>query len=68
MTGSHCYIDSYQDAPYSQPEASEDICHWKKYTLTIRFARLHPMKQKLIYGVQANLWAEYIQTDDIVNL
>lgn len=44
--GSHCYIDSYQDAPYSQPEAIGGYLPLEKYTLTIRFPlRLHPMKQ-----------------------
>lgn len=63
--GSHCYIDSYQDAPYSQPEAIGGYLPLEKvYSYNPIPASLTPNEAKLIYGVQANLWAEYIQTDE----
>lgn len=63
--GSHCYIDSYQDAPYSQPEAIGGYLPLEKvYSYNPIPASLTPDEAKLIYGVQANLWAEYIQTDE----
>ncbi|MBY2898170.1 beta-N-acetylhexosaminidase [Bacteroides fragilis] len=63
--GSHCYIDSYQDAPYSQPEAIGGYLPLEKvYSYNPIPASLTLDEAKLIYGVQANLWAEYIQTDE----
>ena len=63
--GSHCYIDGYQDAPYSQPEAIGGYLPLEKvYSYNPIPASLTPDEAKLIYGVQANLWAEYIQTDE----
>lgn len=44
--GSHCYIDGYQDAPYSQPEAIGGYLPLEKYILIIRsLAHLHLMKR-----------------------
>ena len=63
--GSHCYIDGYQDAPYSQPEAIGGYLPLEKvYSYNPIPGSLTPDEAKLIYGVQANLWAEYIQTDE----
>ena len=62
--GSHCYIDSYQDAPYSQPEAIGGYLPLSKvYAYNPVPEALSPEEAKLIYGVQANLWTEYIETD-----
>ncbi len=62
--GSHCYIDQYQDAPHTQPEAIGG------YLPLSRIHSYNPVpdslsesEARLIYGVQANLWAEYIETD-----
>lgn len=61
--GGYCYFDSYQDAPYSQPEAIGG------YTPLDKVYSYDPAPDSLavttaahIYGVQANLWAEYIPT------
>lgn len=63
--GSHCYIDGYQDAPYSQPEAIGGYLPLSKvYAYNPIPKALSPEEAKLIYGVQANLWAEYIETDE----
>ncbi|ADV44737.1 Beta-N-acetylhexosaminidase [Bacteroides helcogenes P 36-108] len=61
--GSHCYIDGYQDAPYSQPEAIGGYLPLSKvYDYNPIPAALTTEESKLIYGVQANLWCEYIPT------
>lgn len=63
--GSHCYIDFYQDAPYSQPEAIGGYTPLEKvYSYNPVPASLTADEAKLIYGVQANQWAEYIETDE----
>ena len=61
--GSHCYFDSAQDAPYSQPKA------FSGYTSLERAYSFEPMPDNLaadasnhILGLQANLWSEYIPT------
>ena len=63
--GAYCYLDSYQDAPSSQPKAFGGYLPLKKVygydpvpdTLTLDEA-------KLLLGIQANLWSEHIPTDD----
>lgn len=63
--GAYCYLDSYQDAPYSQPEAIGGYLPLKKvYSYEPVSATLTPEQVKLVYGVQGNLWAEYIPTDE----
>lgn len=61
--GGYCYLDSYQDAPFSQPEAIggylplERVYSYEPVpdSMTVEEARL-------LLGVQANLWTEYIPT------
>lgn len=61
--GSHCYLDGYQDAPYSQPEAIGGYLPLSKvYSYNPVPAALTKDEAGLIYGVQANLWTEYIPT------
>ncbi len=63
--GTYCYIDQYQDAPYSQPEAIGGYLPLSKiYSYNPTPEALTEEESRLIYGVQANLWAEYIQTDE----
>lgn len=65
--GAYCYIDSYQDAPYSQPEAIGGYLPLKKvYSYNPIPASLTPEQAKLVYGVQGNLWVEYIPTPEHV--
>lgn len=63
--GQYCYLDGYQDAPYSQPEAIGGYLPLKKvYGYEPVPDSLSADEAKLMYGVQANLWAEYIPTDE----
>lgn len=63
--GGYCYLDSYQDAPYSQPEAIGGYLPLEKvYSYNPIPDTLSAEKEKLVYGVQANLWTEYIPTPE----
>lgn len=63
--GGYCYFDFYQDAPYSQPEAIGGYTPLEKvYSYNPIPTTLTADEAKLIYGVQANLWAEYIEKDE----
>ena len=61
--GEFCYFDSYQDAPDTQPEAIGGYLPLSKvYAYNPVPDTLSADKAQLIYGVQANLWTEYIPT------
>lgn len=63
--GGYCYLDSYQDAPHTQREALGGYLPLKKvYSYDPIPTGLSDEEEKLIYGVQGNLWAEYIQTPE----
>lgn len=63
--GGYCYFDSYQDAPHTQPEAIGGYLPLKKvYSYNPVPETFTPEQAKLMYGVQANLWAEYIPTSE----
>ena len=63
--GAYCYFDSYQDAPHTQPEAIGGYLPLKKvYSYNPIPETFTPEQAKLMYGVQANLWAEYIPTPE----
>lgn len=65
--GAYCYLDGYQDAPYSQPEAIGGYLPLKKvYAYDPVPASLTAEQAKLVYGVQGNLWVEYIPTPEHV--
>ena len=65
--GAYCYLDSYQDAPYSQPEAIGGYLPLKKVYAYDRVpASLTAEQAKLVYGVQGNLWVDYIPTPEHV--
>ena len=65
--GAYCYLDSYQDAPTSQPEAMGGYLPLKKvYAYDPVPASLTAEQAKLVYGVQGNLWVEYIPTPEHV--
>lgn len=65
--GAYCYLDSYQDAPYSQPEAIGGYLPLKKvYSYDPVSVSLTTEQAKLVYGVQGNLWVEYIPTPERV--
>ena len=59
--GKFCYLDSYQDAPQFQPEASGGYLPLANvYSYDPVSPAFTEEEAKLIYGVQGNLWAEYI--------
>jgi len=65
--GSHCYLDSYQDAPYSQLEAIGGYLPLKKvYAYNPVAASLSAEQAKLVYGAQVNLFTEYVPTPEHV--
>ena len=61
----YCYIDAPQDAPYSQPESIGGYLPLEKvYSYDPAPATMDSTVAQYIMGVQANLWAEFIVTDD----
>ncbi len=60
--GRYCYLDSYQDAPYTQPEA---IGGYLPLELVYSYNPTEGIPEEVsgnIYGLQGNLFAEYIPT------
>lgn len=63
--GAYLYLDKYQDAPHTQPEAIggylplKDVYGYEPVPDSLTLA-----EGKLIDGVQGNLWAEYIPTPE----
>lgn len=63
--GTYCYLDQYQDAPNTLPEAIGGYLPLKRvYSYNPVPDTLSAEKAKLIYGVQGNLWSEYIPTPE----
>ena len=63
--GSHCYFDSYQATPSTQPEAIGGFLPIEKvYSYNPVPNKLTPEEAKHILGAQANLWTEYIPTPE----
>lgn len=61
----YCYIDAPQDAPYSQPESIGGYLPLEKvYSYEPTPETMDESVAQYIMGVQANLWAEYIVTDE----
>lgn len=57
---SHCYLDYYQDIPYTQPKAFGYIPLSKIYSFEP--IPQHIADSSLIVGVQGNLWTEHVPT------
>lgn len=64
--GGYCYLDSYQDAPHTQPMAFGPYMPLEKVYSYNPTDGLKEEQAKLIYGVQGNLWVEYIPTEEFV--
>ena len=64
--GGYCYLDSYQDAPHTQPMAFGPYMPLEKVYSYNPTEGLEAEQAKLIYGVQGNLWVEYIPTEELV--
>ena len=63
--GEYCYLDAYQDAPHTQPEAFGGYLTLQKvYSYDPVPDSLSVTQKKLLYGVQGNLFAEYIPTEE----
>lgn len=63
--GEYCYLDAYQDAPHTQPEAFGGYLPLKKvYAYEPLSDSLTTPQKALLYGVQGNLFAEYIPTEE----
>ena len=61
----YCYIDAPQDAPYSQPESIGGYLPLEKvYSYEPTPETMDRSVAQYIMGIQANLWAEYIVTDE----
>ena len=61
----YCYIDAPQDAPPTQPEAIGGYLPLRKvYSYDPAPATMAESVSKYILGVQGNLWAEFIPTDE----
>ena len=63
--GEYCYFDAYQDAPHTQPEAFGGYLPLQKvYSYEpVSDTLSHEIAQRL-YGIQANMFAEYIPTEE----
>ena len=64
--GGYCYLDSYQDAPHTQPMAFGPYMPLEKVYSYNPVEGIDAEKAKLIYGIQGNLWVEYIPTEEMV--
>lgn len=65
--GGYCYLDSYQDAPETQPMAFGPYLPLEKVYSYNPVPRYYDSaRAKLIYGIQGNLWTEYIPTEEMV--
>lgn len=63
--GEFCYLDAYQDDPTSQPEAIGGYLTLEKvYSYNPVPEELTKEEVAYIQGVQANVWAEYMTTDE----
>lgn len=61
--GEFCYLDAYQDAPFTQPEAIGGYLTLEKaYSFEPVPDSLDVETAGRFIGVQANVWAEYIPT------
>lgn len=63
--GRYCYLDHAQDAPFKEPESIggylplDSVYTYEPLEPSMPADRIHHLK-----GVQANLWTEYIVTDE----
>ena len=62
--GAYCYLDSYQYAPPTQPEAIGGYLTLEKVYSYVPGKGLSPEEKSHIRGVQGNLWTEYVPTPE----
>lgn len=63
--GEFCYLDSNQDAPYSQPLTIGGYLPIGKVYGYDPAPSDRPELEEYVYGVQGNLWCEHIPTDSL---
>ncbi len=62
--GGFCYLDAYQDAPHTQPEAIGGYIPLAKLYSYEPFSEVESrVHRDSMLGVQANVWTEYISTE-----
>lgn len=64
--GKYCYLDGYQDAPSTQPEAIGGYTPLRTVYDFCPAADMTPAQRSHLLGVQGNLWTEYIPTPEHV--
>lgn len=63
--GEFCYIDYCQDAPFKEPISIGGYIPLRKvYSYEPLDSSITPEMAKHLLGLQANLWSEYVTTDD----
>ena len=62
--GGYCYLDGYQDAPSTQPEAIGGYLPLEKVYSSVPGEDLPAEERAKITGVQGNLWCEYVPTEE----
>jgi hexosaminidase len=63
--GGYCYLDAYQDAPATQPEAIGGYLPLERvYSYEPMAKEIQQCDSTLLYGVQGNLWTEYVGTPE----
>lgn len=62
--GEYCYLDSYQDAPNTQPVAFGGYLPLERVYSYNPTNGIDSTTAEKIYGVQGNVWAEYIPTKE----
>lgn len=62
--GGYCYLDGYQDAPQTQPEAIGGYLTTEKVYSYVPGEDLSDDMKAKITGVQGNLWCEYVPTEE----
>ena len=61
---SHCYFDYVQGDPDKEPLGGGRIINWQKTYSFEPLEGLTPEEGRHILGVQANLWTEFISTNE----
>jgi hexosaminidase len=63
--GAYCYLDYTQDAPFTQPLSIGGYTPLQKvYEFSADYPELSLQEQSRLLGLQANLFTEYIPTDE----
>lgn len=62
--GAYCYLDKYQDAPTTQPEAMGGYLPLREVWERTREAAEKLRNNPRFLGLQTNLWTEYIPTEE----